>query len=227
METDKYTVVEMSRMRKSIAKHMSESYFTCPTVTMNLSADVSDLLNYKRELTTESFKPSVTAFLVTIVAKALRNHPEINCSVDGTSIIQKNDVNIGVAVAADEGLLVPVIKQADTKSLEDICAELAELIPQARIMRLSRASLSEGTFTITNLGMFDIESFTPIINLPEIAILGVNAIKNTVVLENGSPVERPFMNLSLTTDHRAIDGAVGAAFLSDIKKMIEAVRDYS
>lgn len=227
METNNYTVVEMSRMRKSVAKHMSESYFTCPTVTMNLSADVSELLKYKRELTTESFKPSITAFLVVIIAKALRMHPEINCSVEGTSIINKNDVNVGVAVAAEEGLLVPVIKQADIKSLQDICGELAELVPQARIMRLSRANMSEGTFTITNLGMFGIESFTPIINLPEIAILGVNAIKNVVVLENGSPIERPFMNLSLTTDHRVIDGAVGAAFLSDIKKMIEAVREYS
>ena len=213
---------EMSRMRRAIAANMSKSYFTCPTVTLNISADVGGLLAEKKAISTESFHPSLTVLLIPLVAKALRKHMELNVSIEENTIIEKEEINLGIAVAIPGGLLVPVVKNADTKTLPQIYEELNDLIGKARSMKLPRQAMTNGTFSITNLGMYGTESFNPIINLPEAAILGINTITPRVVLENGVPVSKPYLAFSLTFDHRAVDGATAAAFLADLKTLIEA-----
>lgn len=214
-------VVPMSAMRRVIAKRMSESAHTSPTVTLDISVDMSALIALKGQLAATDIKVSYTDMLVKMTGVALRAFPLLNCSVDGDNLIMKHYVNIGVAVALENGLVVPVIKDADQKRFTEISTEIRALAAQARAGTLGPDALSGGTFTITNLGMYGIESFTPIINQPEVAILGVNAIVDTLVLVDGQPVAIPKMKLSLTTDHRAVDGAVAAQFLARLKSFIE------
>ena len=145
----------------------------------------------------------------------------LNCSVDGENFILKDYVNMGIAVALDGGLLVPVVKNTQDLTLEEISAEVKRLAADAKSGKLAPDALQGGTFTITNLGMYGIESFSPIINQPEVAILGVNTMIDTMVVENGQPVVKPLMKLSLTADHRAVDGALAAQFLSYVKKLME------
>jgi pyruvate dehydrogenase E2 component (dihydrolipoamide acetyltransferase) len=175
----------------------------------------------RNSLKTESIKASYTDFLVYIVSRTLLAHPCLNCTIEGENIVFRNYVNMGVAVALPDGLLVPVIKDAHLKGISQISAEIASLAEQARSNSLSVDALTGGTFTITNLGMYGIESFSPIINQPEVAILGVNAIKDTITPVNGQFVVKPLLKLSLTFDHRAVDGAVAAQFLADLKKKME------
>jgi pyruvate dehydrogenase E2 component (dihydrolipoamide acetyltransferase) len=214
-------VVPMSAMRKVIAKRMSESVAISPTVTYDVSIDMSSMKAYKEQLGSEGIKASYTDLLVKIVSKALLEYPLLNCSIDGNNIILKRYVNMGFATALEDGLLVPVIKDAHLKSITEISSEIKSLAEQARSGSLGPDALSGGTFTITNLGMYGIESFSPIINQPEVAILGVNAIVDTLVLVNGQPVAKPMMRLSLTADHRAVDGSVAALFLARVKKLME------
>ena len=150
-----------------------------------------------------------------------REFPLLNCSVDGDNIIYKNYVNMGVAVALDNGLVVPNVRDADKKGLREISTEVKELANLARTGGLPMDRLSGGTFTITNLGMYGIESFSPIINQPEVAILGVNTIVEKPVVIDGEICVRPILNLSLTADHRVVDGSVAAQFLQRVKKLIE------
>ena len=156
-----------------------------------------------------------------MVAVALTEFPLLNCSVEDNKIIYKHYVNMGVAVALDNGLVVPNIPDADKKSLTEISAEVKELAKLAREGGLPMDRLKGGTFTITNLGMYGIESFTPIINQPEVAILGVNTMEDKVVVVDGEICVRPIMNLSLTADHRVVDGSVAAQFLQRVKKLME------
>lgn len=214
-------VVPMSAMRKVIAKRMSESVAISPTVTYDVSIDMTSMKAYKEQLGSEGIKASYTDLLVKIVSKALLEYPLLNCSIDGNNIILKRYVNMGFATALEDGLLVPVIKDAHLKSITEISSEIKSLAEQARSGSLGPDALSGGTFTITNLGMYGIESFSPIINQPEVAILGVNAIVDTLVLVNGQPVAKPMMRLSLTADHRAVDGSVAALFLARVKKLME------
>lgn len=213
--------VPMTAMRRVIAKRMSQSVSTSPTVTYDVSIDMTAIKEYKAQLASENLKVSYTDLLVKIVSRVLLEFPLLNCSVDGNNLVLKHYVNMGVAVALDDGLLVPVVKDAHLKSATDISDEIKSLADQARKGTLSPDALTGGTFTITNLGMFGIESFSPIINQPEVAILGVNAIVETYVPVNGQPVAKPLMRLSLTADHRAVDGSVAAQFLARIKKLIE------
>ena len=164
---------------------------------------------------------SYTDLLVKFVARALTEFPLLNCSVADNKITYKHYVNMGVAVALDNGLVVPNIPDADKKSLTEISAEVKELAKLAREGKLPPERLQGGTFTITNLGMYGIESFTPIINQPEVAILGVNTMEDKVVVRNGEMVIRPIMNLSLTADHRVVDGSVAAQFLQRVKALLE------
>jgi pyruvate dehydrogenase E2 component (dihydrolipoamide acetyltransferase) len=211
----------MSGMRKVIARRMSESWHTSPAVTLDISVDMTTLAGMREGLKAEGAKASYTDFLIYIVSRTLLAHPILNCTIDGDNILYRNYVNMGVAVALPDGLLVPVIKDAHVKGLSEISKELASLAERARGNSLSTDDLRGGTFTITNLGMFGIESFSPIINQPEVAILGVNAIRETIVPASGGFVVKPLLKLSLTTDHRAVDGAVAAQFLSDLRKRIE------
>ncbi len=214
-------VKPMSGMRKAIAKNMLASVQTSPTVTFNLSVDMSEMKRYREQLKAREIKVSYTDLLVRFVAKALTEFPLLNCSVEDNKIVYKHYVNMGVAVALDSGLLVPNIQDADKKSLTQISAEVKELAKQAREGKLPPEKLRGGTFTITNLGMYGIESFTPIINQPEVAILGVNTMEDKVVVRNGETVIRPMMNLSLTADHRVVDGSVAAQFLQRVKSLLE------
>lgn len=211
----------MSGMRKAIARNMLASVQTSPTVTFNLSIDMSEMKRYREQLKAKEIKVSYTDLLVKFVSKALTEFPLLNCSVEDNKIIYKHYVNMGVAVALDNGLVVPNITDADKKSLTEISAEVKELAKLAREGKLPPEKLRGGTFTITNLGMYGIESFTPIINQPEVAILGVNTMEDKVVVVGGEMVIRPIMNLSLTADHRVVDGSVAAQFLQRVKSLME------
>ena len=214
-------VKPMSGMRKAIARNMLASVQTSPTVTFNLGIDMSEMKRYREQLKAKEIKVSYTDLLVKFVAKALTEFPLLNCSVQDNKIIYKHYVNMGVAVALDNGLVVPNIQDADKKSLTEISAEVKELAKLAREGKLPPEKLQGGTFTITNLGMYGIESFTPIINQPEVAILGVNTMEDKVVVLGGEMVIRPIMNLSLTADHRVVDGSVAAQFLQRVKALME------
>ena len=213
--------VPMNGMRKAIARNMLNSHMTSPTVTFNLGIDMTELKKLREQLKSEDIKVSYTDILVKVVAKALTEFPLLNCSVEDNKIIYKHYVNMGVAVALDNGLVVPNVRDADKKSLTEISAEVKELATLARKGGLPMDRLTGGTFTITNLGMYGIESFTPIINQPEVAILGVNTMEDKVVVVDGEICVRPIMNLSLTADHRVIDGSVAAQFLQRVKKLME------
>ena len=214
-------VKPMSGMRKAIAKNMQNSHMTSPTVTFNLGIDMTEMKRYREQLKAKEIKVSYTDLLVKFVAKALTEFPLLNCSVEDNKIIYKHYINMGVAVALDNGLVVPNIADADKKSLTEISAEVKEMAKQAREGKLPPEKLRGGTFTITNLGMYGIESFSPIINQPEVAILGVNTMEDKVVVRNGEMCIRPIMNLSLTADHRVVDGSVAAQFLQRVKSLME------
>ncbi|MDU1320179.1 MAG: dihydrolipoamide acetyltransferase family protein [Clostridium botulinum] len=212
--------VKMNAMRKIIASRMSESSNISPTVTYDIEVDMINLKRLKEQIKDE-WKVTYTDLLVKIVSKVLIQYPLVNCSIEGDEMIFRNYANIGVAVALEEGLVVPVVKYANQKGLKDISIEVKELAQKAKNNGLTEENSTGGTFTITNLGMFGIKSFSPIINQPEVAILGVNMITNTPVVENGEIVIKPLMSLSLTADHRAVDGAVAAQFLKAVKKYME------
>ena len=214
-------VKPMSGMRKAIAKNMLNSHMTSPTVTFNLGIDMTEMKRYREQLKAKEIKVSYTDLLVKFVAKALTEFPLLNCSVEDNKIVYKHYINMGVAVALDNGLVVPNIQDADKKSLTEISAEVKEMAKQAREGKLPPEKLRGGTFTITNLGMYGIESFSPIINQPEVAILGVNTMEDKVVVRNGEICIRPIMNLSLTADHRVVDGSVAAQFLQRVKSLME------
>lgn len=220
-EPDREKVVAMSGMRKVIAKRMNASHTACPTVTYDISIDMTALRSVKEGFKKENIKVSYTDLLTYIAAKTLPEFPLLNCSVDGENLIYKSYVNIGIAVALPDGLIVPVVKKAHKKGVVEISGELASLSADAKSGKLASDALQGGTFTITNLGMYGIESFTPIINLPEVAILGVNTIQTLPVYIDGAFAERPMMKVSLTADHRAVDGAVAALFLSQLKRKME------
>ena len=210
----------MSGMRKVIAKRMLESKQISPTVSYNLKVDTTGMKQLRDEIK-DAAKVSYTDILVKIVSKVLLEFPLLNCSAEGNEIVTRNYVNMGVAVALPEGLLVPVVKYANVKSLKEISEEIKALAIKAKTNELTPDDLDGGTFTISNIGMYGVESFTPIVNQPEEAILGVNAIVDEVKVINGEITIKPMMNLSLTADHRVVDGAVAAVFMARLKEYIE------
>ncbi|SMP60412.1 dihydrolipoamide acetyltransferase family protein [Anoxynatronum buryatiense] len=214
------TRIPMTQMRQVIAERMLQSVQVSPAVHYQLRVDATEMMNFRDRVKQKS-KITYTDILVAITARVLRRHPLLNASVDGNDILVRNYVNMGVAVALEEGLLVPVVKNADLKSFREIGREISELAAKARGNALTMEEMSGGTFTITNLGMFGMEAFTPIINQPEVAILGVNSIVETPVSENGTLVFKPMINLSLSADHRVVDGAVAAHFMQDLKEAVE------
>jgi len=213
--------VPMSAMRRVIAQRTRASADIAPRVTLNLSADMTAMVALKRDLAADGLKVSYTDLLVKVVSRILLVTPQLNCTIDGNDIVYRHYVNMGVAVALPDGLVVPVIRNTDAMSLAEISAAIKQVAGLARDGKLTGDDLVGGTFSITNLGGYGIESFTPIINQPEVAILGVNALADTVVAVGGAPAVRPMMRFSLTVDHRAVDGAVGAEFLDLLKKYLE------
>lgn len=212
-------------MRKIIAQRMKASWAGTPMVTFNMEADMAELINLRERLKPvygrEGLKLTYNHIIMKILSKLLVKYRYLNASFEDDTIIYHNHVNLGVAVDVEKGLMVPNVKGAEKMTLREIAAETERIIEEARTNRLSPDYLSGGTFTITNLGMFGMESFTPIINKPEVAILGINKIIEKPVAVNGQVVIRPMMNLSLTTDHSLVDGALSAKFLREIVDIIE------
>ncbi|WP_077302151.1 dihydrolipoamide acetyltransferase family protein [Virgibacillus pantothenticus] len=217
---------KLSGLRKVIAQKMTESVQTIPHVTLTSEIDMSNAVSLREALlpTIEQqtgYRLSYTEIIMKAVSYALRLHPRLNASLVEDEIIMNHDINIGLAVALDDALIVPSVKQADTKGLAELTKTSKMLGEKARDNRLSPEEMSGSTFTISNLGMYAIDGFTPIINPPETAILGVGRIMDKPVIVNGEVTVRPMMVTSLSFDHRAIDGAPAAAFLTELKSLLE------
>ncbi|NTW72156.1 MAG: 2-oxo acid dehydrogenase subunit E2 [Eubacteriaceae bacterium] len=210
----------MSQMRQVIAKRMSESQQISPTVNYNQRVDTTNM-KLLREQLKDTMKVTYTDILVKVLSKVLLEFPLLNSSLDGNEIILRNYASIGVAVALTDGLIVPVVKYANVKGLKDISVDIKNLAAKAKNNELQGDDITGGTFTITNIGMYGMESFTPIINQPQVAILGINTIQDTPMAVDGQVVIKPMMNLSLTADHRVVDGSVAAQFMAKLKGYIE------
>ena len=224
MEGD--TVEKLTGMRRVVAQRMYTSAVEIPTVTQTVKVDVTALLAFRKELKEAGHAFSVNDFVLKAVAKALRKHPEILVSLDGEQIIRRAHVNLGMAVALDAGLIVPVIRDADLLSLEALSAKARDLAERARSNQLGADEYKGSTFTVSNLGMFGVESFTPIINQPDAAILGVNCTEDELVMEaDGTIAKHQVMRISLTFDHRLLDGAVAAKFEMTVRELLEHPMD--
>ncbi|WP_287588182.1 dihydrolipoamide acetyltransferase family protein [Candidatus Borrarchaeum sp.] len=209
-------------IQKMTAKKVTESYQTIPQLTHVMEIDVTNIMNYRTKLAEEKgMKISYTAFLVKAVAESLVKHPILNSTLSGDIIKIYEDVNIGVAIATQDGLVVPVVHKASTKPIESISTEIKSLIKKAREKKLRSNDFMQRTFTVSNLGMYGIEFFTAIINPPEAAILSVGRMAEKPVVINGGIHIRSMMYLSLTYDHRIIDGAPAAAFLQTLRELLE------
>jgi pyruvate dehydrogenase E2 component (dihydrolipoyllysine-residue acetyltransferase) len=208
-------------VRKIILDNMFQSLSQSAQLTIHTEASAEALVALRNRLATEGTKVSFNAILVKTAAMALRLHPKINASVENETIQVWRQIHIGLAMEANDALIVPVVRTPDRKTIRDIDREIADLIKKLRENRLSPDDLVNGTFTITNLGFADIDFFTPIIRPPESAILGVGRIVNKPVVKKDTVVPEARLGLSLTFDHRIIDGAPGARFLKTIKDMIE------
>lgn len=207
-------------MRGTIARHMHQSLQQMAQLTLHTEADVTELVTLYERLK-QQLPLTYTDLLVRACVLALRQHPQLNATLDGETIRLLPQINIGMAVALATGLVVPVINEADRHSLADLVQIRRRLVERAQSGQLTAAEMSGGTFTVTNLGTYDIDGFTPIINPPEAAILGVGRIVEKVVVYRGKIAQRAMMTLSLTFDHRLVDGAPAAAFLQTIKQLLE------
>jgi pyruvate dehydrogenase E2 component (dihydrolipoamide acetyltransferase) len=212
----------VSQMRKTIARRLSESLFTAPhfylTMKINMDATIAARIVVNE---TAPVKISFNDFIVKAVALALKQHPKVNSSWLGDIIRENHHVNIGIAVAVDEGLLVPVLRFADGLSLDEISVSVKEFAKKAKDKKLQPSDWEGSTFTISNLGMFGIDSFTAIINPPDACILAVGGIAQEPVVKNGQIVAGNVMNVTLSCDHRVVDGATGSAFLQTLKSYLE------
>lgn len=220
-----YMIMPYSGMRKAIGDNMSKSWAVAPKVTHHVYVDVTRLMELRKminEDADEEGKVSITDLIVKIAAKAIEMRPNVNVSLDGSNIKVFKDINIGIAVAIDSGLVVPVIKNADKKSLFVISKEVKDLARKARENSLSMSDMEGGTFTITNVGAYgSVDFFTPIINQPQSAILGLGRIAKGPAVVGDEIVPRHLMGLSFAFDHRVVDGAPAAEFLSVLIKLIE------
>ncbi|KXB65822.1 TPP-dependent acetoin dehydrogenase complex, E2 component, dihydrolipoyllysine-residue acetyltransferase family protein [Parvimonas sp. KA00067] len=222
------TEVPMSMMRRTVAKRMSESYFTAPVFVANIEVDMTEVktlrANIMEQLKEETgYKLTITDIISLATVKSLMKHPYVNCSLskDGTKILLHKYVNLAMAVGLENGLLTPVVKNAEKMSLRELMISLKDLTKKAVEMKLESEELEDSTFTISNLGMFGIDSFAPIINQPNSAILGVSATVDKPVVLNGEIAIRPIMKLSITVDHRVVDGMEAAKFLNTLKNYLE------
>ncbi len=214
--------ISVSMMRKTIAKRLVESKTTAPHFYVTSDINMKRAIEFRSALnSTEEVKISYNDIVVKAVAFALRKNPRVNASWMGETIIQHGQIHIGIAVALDEGLITPVIRDVDAKGLAQISAEAKDLASRARERKLKPEEYTGGTFTISNLGMFDVENFAAIINPPEAGILAVGSITEKPVVENGAIGIGHRMKITLSCDHRVIDGAVGAQFMSDLKNILE------
>ena len=217
-----YVDSPVSQMRKTIAKRLAESKFTAPHFYLTMAVDMSAATAARAEINKEGdVKISYNDLVVKSVAKALKKHPAVNSSWMGDSVRTNFDVHVGIAVAVEDGLLVPVVRHADAKGLAEISAEVRGFAMKAKEKKLQPSDWSGNTFTISNLGMFGIEEFTAIINPPDAAILAIGGVQDVPVVKNGQVQAGQVMKMTLSCDHRVIDGVTGAAFLNTVKGYLE------
>jgi pyruvate dehydrogenase E2 component (dihydrolipoamide acetyltransferase) len=218
---------DMTSIRRRTAEHMAHAWTTIPHVTQFDKADITELEKLRKQfggrVEAEGGKLTVTAILVKLIAHALQKFPQFNASVDmaNNQVVYRRYINIGIAVDTDRGLLVPVIRDADRKNITDLAVELGELADRARNRKATLDDMQGGTFTITNLGGIGGTNFTPIVNSPEVAILGVARTQIEPVYVDGQFQPRSMLPLALSYDHRVIDGADGARFLRWLVEVIE------
>ena len=218
--------VPVRGMRKTIAARMHDSLQTMAQLTMDMDVNMDDAIKLRTQLVAEwaeeGIKPSYTDLVIRAAAKALQKHPLMNASWGDDAITLHTDVHVGMAVALPEGLVVPVVHDAAERGFKSLAAETSRLANAARDNKFGLDDLQGGTFTVTALGMFGVDSFTPIINAPQAGILGVNRIRDDVRWEGNTPMKTQVMTLSLTWDHRVLDGAPAAEFLRTVKNLLEA-----
>src|SRR5436190_1658121 len=216
-------VEQLSSMRKTIARRLTEAW-QAPVFQLGVTVDMerAQIVRAKLvELHTEGAKPTLSDLLTKVCASALLRHPAVNALYKGDAIELHPTANVGIAVAIPNGLVVPVIRSAERLSVAGIANARAELVERARTGKLQQGDLDGGTFTISNLGMYGIERFVAVLNPPQAAILAIGSVEDKVVAVDGQPVVRPRMELTLTCDHRAVDGATGAQFLTTVKQFLE------
>ncbi len=219
---ESFEEVPVSQMRKAIARRLGESKFSAPHFYVTMSIDMDNAVQARTRLNEVSpVKISFNDLVLKAVAVALKQHPAINSSWRGETIRVNHHVHIGVAVAIEDGLIVPVVRFADSKSLSQIAGEVKDLANRAKNKKLQPTEYEGSTFTISNMGMFGVEEFTAIINAPNACILAVSAIQQVPVVKNGAVVPGNVMKLTLSCDHRVVDGAMGSAFLQTVKGLLE------
>jgi pyruvate dehydrogenase E2 component (dihydrolipoamide acetyltransferase) len=214
-------VIPFLGMREAIAERMAHSLRSTAQVTIHTEVDATELVKLREQLTDE-FDLTYTDLIIKAAAKALKAHPMLNATLVGDEIHMLEQIHIGMAVALEEGLLVPVVRDADQRSLPEIAEETKRLARGAREETLTVEEVTGGTFTVSNLGAYGAEGFTPIINPPEVAILGVGRIADKPAIHQGQIARRSIMVLSLTIDHRIVDGAPGAQFLRTVQEILES-----
>jgi len=215
-------VVPISRVRKLISKRMHDSLQSMAQANHRINVDMTECVRIRSQFKAAGIKVSYNDIVIKCIARALMEHPEMNCCMDEQNMTLHDYVNMGMACDTDRGLLVPVIKDADILTIPQIAAESARVAQAAKSSRITPADMSGATFTVSNLGMFDIDDFTAIINPPEVGIIAVGKMEDKVVAINGEMVIRPMMQLSLTYDHRVVDGAPAARFLKRVKDLLQA-----
>jgi pyruvate dehydrogenase E2 component (dihydrolipoamide acetyltransferase) len=218
--------IPLSGMRKVIFDRMGQSWREAARVTLFADADVTELVRLRQTKGAEwerrfGLKPSYSDLIHLAVARALREEPRINCRLDGQAVRVRREVNLGFAVDLGEGLVAVVIKDADTKSLADLAGAARDLAERARTGKVTADDMADATFTVSNLGGFGVEAFTPIINQPQAGILGVGKILEKPVVRDGGIHVRSMLTLSLVFDHRLLDGAPAAKFLAKVKELLE------
>jgi pyruvate dehydrogenase E2 component (dihydrolipoamide acetyltransferase) len=219
---ERFSEVGVSQMRKTIARRLAESKFSAPHFYLSVSIDMSNAIQARNAINAQGlYKISFNDMVVKSAAVSLRKNPAVNSSWLEDKIRYNEHVNIGVAVAVEDGLLVPVVRFADSKSFATIGEEVREFAGRAKDKTLQPSDWEGSTFTISNLGMFGIESFTAIINPPDACILAIGGISDVPVVKNGEVVPGHVMKVTLSCDHRVVDGATGAAFLKDFKNLLE------
>ena len=219
---ESFSEFPVSQMRKVIAKRLTESLFTAPHFYLTMEINMDKAIEARVSINeVATAKISFNDMVIRACAAAIRKHPMVNASWLGDKIRVNNHIHIGVAIAVEEGLLVPVVRFADSKSLSHISTEVKELAGKAKSKKLTPAEMSGNTFTISNLGMFGIDEFTSIINSPDACILSVGGIKQTPIVKNGQIVIGNIMKVTLACDHRVADGAVGSAFLQTLKSYLK------
>ena len=221
-DVESYTEENVSQMRKTIARRLAESKFTAPHFYLTMEINMGRAVEARAAIIAATgSKVSYNDMVVKATALALKQHPKVNSSWQGDTIRYNHHVHMGIAVAVEEGLLVPVVRFADTKTLAQINQEVKVFADKAKNKKLQPSDWEGNTFTISNLGMFGIEEFTAIVNPPDACILAVGAIREVPVVKNGAVVPGHTMKLTLSCDHRVVDGASGSAFLQTLKAMLE------